>query len=205
MVNNQYYFIDKPIREKIRADKKEKRDNLTLDEVLEKSLKVEENLFSLKLLKTEKLVASYVSTKKELKTDNINKRLLDNNHTLVLPTIDFSKKGHMEFYRFDSLDNLVLNKYNIKEPIPSTIYLVNPSLIEVVLMPLVAFDLKGNRLGLGGGYYDRMLKRVSPSAFLIGIAYDFQQEKEIKCEHWDIPLDMVVTDKDIYNFNPYKK
>ena len=66
---------------------------------------------------------------------------------------------------------------------------------------LLAFDEKGNRLGMGGGFYDRMLKRISKDTLTIGIAYEFQKFDTIPIQSWDMPLDEVITEKKHYIFN----
>ena len=62
-----------------------------------------------------------------------------------------------------------------------------------VSLTLVAFDKKGNRMGMGGGYYDRMLKKGSATCKIIGVAYDFQKVDKLPVESWDMPLDEVIT------------
>ncbi len=71
--------------------------------------------------------------------------------------------------------------------------LVEDESIDVVLLPLVGFDAQGNRLGMGGGYYDRLLKRLTARTLLIGIAYDFQEVRSINAKEWDMPVDEVIT------------
>jgi 5-formyltetrahydrofolate cyclo-ligase len=75
----------------------------------------------------------------------------------------------------------------------------------VLFVPLVAFDAQGNRLGMGGGYYDSSLaylrmRRTFRKPKLIGVAYDFQRVAALPCEPWDVPLDAVLTDRALYQF-----
>ena len=77
--------------------------------------------------------------------------------------------------------------------------------LDVLFMPLVAFDVHGNRLGMGGGYYDTSLAylrtcRLFRKPKLIGVAYDFQRVAALPSEPWDVPLDAVLTDRDLYRF-----
>jgi 5-formyltetrahydrofolate cyclo-ligase len=77
--------------------------------------------------------------------------------------------------------------------------------LDVLFMPLVAFDAHGNRLGMGGGYYDTSLaylrtRRVFRKPKLIGVAYDFQRVATLPSEPWDVPLDAVLTDRALYRF-----
>ncbi len=143
-------------------------------------------------------VASYVSLNGELDTALINKTLLERGHGLALPVIDPKVRGQMKFYSVSDLAELVPNRYKILEPVPSPGTLLIPDLVDAILVPLVGFDLKGNRLGMGGGYYDRMLKKVSASCLIIGIAYEFQKLPKIPVRHWDMPLDEIFTESSRY-------
>jgi 5-formyltetrahydrofolate cyclo-ligase len=89
------------------------------------------------------------------------------------------------------------NRFGIDEPDPKKAEVLNPCSLDIIFMPLVAFDKRGTRLGMGGGYYDRTLANVR-GPLLIGVAYEFQQETFITREEWDIPLDLVVTEKTVY-------
>ena len=71
----------------------------------------------------------------------------------------------------------------------------------MLIVPLVGFDEKGNRMGMGGGYYDRMLKKVSANCLIIGVAYEFQKVKKIPIENWDMPLNELITPENHYIFN----
>ena len=77
--------------------------------------------------------------------------------------------------------------------------------LDVLFLPLVAFDAQGNRLGMGGGYYDTSLaylrtRRLFRKPKLIGVAYDFQRVSALPSEPWDVPLDAVLTDRVLYRF-----
>ena len=84
--------------------------------------------------------------------------------------------------------------FHIKEPIGSDIVDINK--IDIVIVPGIAFDKNGNRVGRGKGYYDRLLQ--SSTTLKIGVCYDFQLLKSIECEPHDIKMDIIVTDKQIY-------
>jgi 5-formyltetrahydrofolate cyclo-ligase len=87
---------------------------------------------------------------------------------------------------------LVINKYGIPEPVSNKI--VYP---DILLVPLVAFDKKLNRIGYGGGFYDRYLKRLKriKKIITIGLAYSFQEVKKIPINDYDIKLDFIITEK----------
>ena len=105
------------------------------------------------------------------------------------------------FFQPETLD-LHPNRYGIAEPRFNNRQVINPSLLDVVLFPLVGFDRKGNRLGMGKGYYDRTFSQVRRgwrSPYFIGIAYGFQECEDLVPAQWDIPLQAIVTDKEIIN------
>lgn len=91
------------------------------------------------------------------------------------------------------------NQYGISEPDIPISHQLKPIELDIVLMPLVAFDLNGNRLGMGGGFYDRsfsflMRRKSNKKPRLIGVAYDFQEIETLDSDSWDVPLDAVVTE-----------
>ena len=95
------------------------------------------------------------------------------------------------------------NRFGIREPVITETRVVTARQLDLVLLPLVAFDRTGNRLGMGGGFYDRTFEFLANTDTtrpeLIGIAHEIQKVKRINVEPWDIPLSTVVTDKQIYS------
>ncbi|BCA96691.1 5-formyltetrahydrofolate cyclo-ligase [Legionella antarctica] len=93
------------------------------------------------------------------------------------------------------------NRYGIPEPDVSFDSAIDIETIDLMILPLVAFDMRCTRLGMGAGYYDRSLEKIQPKN-LFGVAFQFQQVDFIDAQPWDIPLDAVVTQKAIYWRNP---
>ena len=98
----------------------------------------------------------------------------------------------MNFYQWSLKDPLTINKFGIPEPITNKIVYPN-----ILLVPLVAFDKNFNRIGYGGGFYDRYIKRISKikKIYKIGLAYNFQKVKKIPTNKYDIKLDFIITEK----------
>ena len=122
----------------------------------------------------------------------ILKKFENQKYLISLPKV--RNNSFMDFFTWSQNDPLIINKYGIPEPVSSKI--VYP---DVLLVPLVAFDKKLNRLGYGGGFYDRYLKRIKniKKTIIIGLAYSFQKVKKIPINKNDIKLDFIVTEKKV--------
>lgn len=113
-----------------------------------------------------------------------------------LPVLHPICKGHLLFLEYLSDTHLTNNKYGILEPELACHHVVPTHELDVILMPLVGFDNDGNRLGMGGGYYDRTLaytRHAIKKPMLIGVAHDLQRVDRLPYASWDIPLNAIVT------------
>jgi 5-formyltetrahydrofolate cyclo-ligase len=112
-------------------------------------------------------------------------------------------KSKLIFLPLKSGAKLVKNHYGILEPVYEKREVIAARDLDVVIVPLVAFDKQCNRLGMGGGFYDRCFafrkhRQVWRKPLLIGVAYDFQRVDTLQPAPWDVPLDAVVTEKECY-------
>ena len=89
------------------------------------------------------------------------------------------------------------NRFGIEEPVIGQEHALTPDQLDLMFIPLVAFDKKGTRLGMGAGYYDRTLALSRPP-LLVGVAYEFQRQSFIEAQAWDIPLNVVITEHATY-------
>jgi 5-formyltetrahydrofolate cyclo-ligase len=115
---------------------------------------------------------------------------------IFLPVI--CRQNSMEFRHYRKGDSLRRNRFGIAEPGPSAA-LAELSELDLVIAPLVGFDRKGNRLGRGGGFYDRSLYRVNRSRrgpLLVGAAHSTQQVAALTTSPWDQPLQAVITERE---------
>lgn len=188
-------------RNNARNEIRQKRKALDVDEVAKCSELVRRVVLEHEYLKQSRYIASYHSFSGEIDTVEINKALRLAGHHMALPVIHPEEKGLMDFYSYEKPEDLILNRFKIPEPVVCEENLVQPHHLEVVIVPLVGFNEKGERLGMGGGYYDRMLKKISAECLTLGLAYDFQLIPEIKSQPWDMPLDEVITPTKHYIFN----
>ncbi len=148
----------------------------------------------LKILKknkiTSKIIGGYYPYNFEVDAIKILKKFEKLNYKIALPKIKRNSK--MDFFNWSTEDPLLVNKYGIPEPISDKC--VYP---DILLVPLVAFDKYFNRIGYGGGFYDRYINRAKKNKRIvtIGLAYSFQKVKKIPTNKYDIKLDFIVTEK----------
>ena len=137
-------------------------------------------------------IGGYYPYNYEIDSIEILKKLENKNYQISLPKI--KKKSQMDFFCWSIKEPLRINKYGIPEP--SSDKITYPS---ILLVPLVAFDKNKNRIGYGGGFYDRYINKMKKNRKIltIGLAYSFQEIKKIKTNKYDIKLDFIVTDKKI--------
>ena len=150
--------------------------------------------YLLKIFKKEKMegktIGGYYPYNYEIDVIKILEKLEKKNYLISLPKI--KKNFQMDFFKWSINDPLIVNKYGIPEP--SSFFLKSP---EILLVPLVAFDEYSNRIGYGGGYYDRYISKVKKykKIITVGLAYSFQKIKKISIDKHDMKLDYIVTEK----------
>ena len=137
-----------------------------------------------------KIIGGYFPFNYEIDVMKILNNFEKKKYTVSLPKI--KKKFRMDFFKWSTKEPLSVNKYGIPEPISNTI--VYP---KIFFIPLVAYDKKLNRVGYGGGYYDRYLNKIKKrkKIITIGLAYSFQKVKKIPVNKNDIKLDFIITEK----------
>lgn len=173
----------KQLRRKIRAI----RRALDKEEASRGSAIVCEKIMATPEFKTAKSVAAYLAFDNEVDLTLLIGESFGK-HRLFCPRI--IDKQLMEYREITSWDDLEEGRFGILEPKP-TLPLASPKDIDLILVPAIAFDRKGNRLGLGAGYYDRYLSQTA--AFKLGVGYDFQIVNSIPVEAHDHPLDGVIS------------
>jgi len=124
---------------------------------------------------------------------------------VFLPVITHPRTSHMEFFRYEPDMPLKLNAFGIPEPLPAPSARIAALHLDVIFLPLVAFDPRGWRLGSGAGFYDRCLQHLrAPRLWrrpkLIGVAYSQQRVERLEPNAWDVPLDAVVTQSYLQRF-----
>lgn len=161
-----------------------------------------EQLKNLTLLSSAATIGIYLAHQGELSLAPSIRWLKSEHKNLAAPLLDPENPHHLLFAPFT--DNLIKNRYGIQEPPFNPEHMIPPTELEVVLLPLVGFNLQGFRLGMGQGYYDRTFafRSHTKKPLLIGCGYAWQEITEpVSPNSWDIPLDAIVTDQKIHYVN----
>ena len=140
----------------------------------------------------DKNIGGYYPSNYEIDDLNILDFLEKKNFKVSLPVI--KKENQMNFYQWSKRDPLKINKFGIPEPLSTKI--IYP---DILLVPLVAYDSNLNRLGYGGGFYDRYIEKIEKikKVIKIGLAFSFQKISSIPINQYDKRLDFIVTEKEI--------
>ena len=143
-------------------------------------------------------VGSFMPIRSEISTNNLNKAILDLDKKLAFPTIEKNSET-LIFKTTNSLKSFKLGKFNIPEPKDNYQEIIP----QLFFVPCLGFDLKGYRIGYGGGFYDKTFEKLNKLNLLfytVGFAYDDQKQNELPIEKFDYKLDFVLTEKQLYTF-----
>jgi 5-formyltetrahydrofolate cyclo-ligase len=168
----------------------ERRNALAAAEIARRSRRVQELLLTSKEFQSAKIVGVYYAFGSEVKTDLIIEQARSLGKKVALPSVEGDS---LTFYELSSGKYLVKGRFGIMEPLP---YGPVDDKIDLLIVPGIAFDKKGYRLGYGKGYYDKYLakKRIAS----IGLAYSFQLLEDLPRDKHDERLDAVATEDGIY-------
>jgi len=139
-------------------------------------------------------IALYLAHDGEIDTGPLAASCRNSGKQLFLPVID--QQNLLEFAEWADGDKLLPNRYGIPEP-PGNSARCPAANLDILVMPLVAWDRSGGRLGMGGGFYDRALEGVD-GPVLVGLAHALQEVPQVPRDDWDITLDFVVTDSALH-------
>ncbi len=147
-----------------------------------------------------KNIALYLASDGEIIPEMIADKIWQLGKTCFLPVLDSVDPKKMHFQRYTADTLLSDNRFGIPEPVFNPNDVVPVEQLDLVLMPLTGFDEQGNRLGMGGGFYDRAFSfvKAGEKPWLIGLAHECQKMPKIPVEGWDVPMLGVVTDRVFY-------
>jgi len=185
-------YLKNQIRKKLRAQ----RALLTLEERTTAAEKITTQLKNMPFFKNALSIALYMPLHGEVETAFIRKLAYEKGKHCYLPRLT---PPFLQFHATLPKTPLFPNQWGILEPPTNTLSLAAQKL-DLVLLPLVAFDEKGNRLGMGGGYYDQTFafKKNQASPLLVGLAYAFQQVNCVPHNELDVYLDAIITENQIW-------
>lgn len=176
-------------KKEIRTMMSSKKKQLSPAEIKEYSKKVCDILCSEKVYKDAKVIYPYLAYNQEIITDTLIERAWQDGKAVAVPKC--YEDNRMEFHRISSFDETAPGAFNIPEPLGGDIIDDRDVLI---LMPGLAFDQNFNRIGYGGGFYDRYLDRKKGCRFIkVAFAYEFQLLDHIETEEHDYKVDMIIT------------
>lgn len=143
-------------------------------------------------------IACYLPFKDEFETDPIIYTIWEAGKNCYLPVLHSHGNQSLHFILYRPDDRLVANRYGILEPI-NTENEIAAEMLDLVITPLIAFDMQGHRLGTGGGYYDRTFAFLHESKFqkpmMLGLGYSIQAAEHLPAERWDVNLDAILTEE----------
>lgn len=150
-------------------------------------------------------IALYFASDGEVTTDEIMARIWQSGRQCYLPILSYVMGERLWFAPVDQNSKFLINRFGIPEPVVASRRLLSARQLDLILMPLVGFDLHGNRLGMGGGFYDRTFayqhqRQKWKRPRLIGLAHECQRVAKLETSPWDVPLHAVATDKNFYQF-----
>ena len=177
----------------IRNKLKNNRNNLSKKEVINKSKLIIDKLCGLDIFKKSTTVLFYISYDNEVFTHDLIKKYLGKKEVIV--PISNTKEETLILSKIENWDDLVKGSYGILEP--KIIDDCNSEKLDLIIVPGVGFDEKGNRIGHGKGYYDKLLQKTN--ATTIGLAFECQIVDKIPTDENDKPVDIIVTEKRVIN------
>lgn len=163
-------------------------------EVAEKSAKVAERVKSLPEFQKADLVMFYIDFRKEVATGELIKYCLEHGKRVVIPITDTKNIRLIPSELRDFPGDLTAGTWGILEPKPDCVRPVESGEIDFIIVPGVSFDDKGNRLGYGGGFYDRFLPQTKPGATFAALAFELQIREDVCPEAHDFPVHYVITE-----------
>jgi len=180
-----------PLRKKVLS----LRRSLSCKEIQEKSKKIKERLFALPVFGDARMVLFYLSLRDEVQTQDMIKEALKLNKTVAVPLVRVKQREVLPVKLCSFDEGFAVGPLGIPQPGGNLNHLLSLDEVDLAIVPGIAFDEKGNRLGFGMGFYDRFLKKLSGRAKVVSLAFELQLVERIPCQPHDMPVDYIVTEK----------
>lgn len=196
MKNNREPQIIAALKERLRKEIRKKRDRVTVSERKNKSKIIAEKFFLTDYYTESRDILAYYPFGSEIDTTLVIIRALENKKKIILPRV-FDRK--LRLYYLEKIpEQLEKSKYGIMEPIPRYCRPAKIKDIDLAVIPGLGFDRSLNRLGYGGGFYDRILTRIPEEIKKIALCFDIQVVEKIPVMEHDIKIDVLITESRIY-------
>ena len=179
-------------KRKLRKEILEELHNISKEEREKKVEILKDKLFSLNEFKKAKCVMFYVSKHYEVDTHAMIDESIDMGKKVVVPITSKEEKTLKPSELRDREKELIKGHYGIHQPHEKHVRPVSLEEVDLMVVPGLAFDKSGHRLGHGGGYYDRFLEKAPPAIFTVGLAFDFQVVGELPKHSTDIPVNKIL-------------
>lgn len=203
MVNSESQPSITSLRNTLRRDFRLRRNNMTRQEQNSSAIKLLAKLKSCTWLNEAKKVALYMTNDGELDTQALITHYWQQDARIYLPVLHPFAHGHLLFLEYTEATPMRANHYGILEPQLDCSKICPAAQLDVLFTPLVAFDEDGNRLGMGGGFYDRTLLGLSNNSTtqtkIVGLAHEHQKTQDLPKQAWDIPLPYILTPSKLYS------
>ncbi|MEA3280837.1 MAG: 5-formyltetrahydrofolate cyclo-ligase [Thermodesulfobacteriota bacterium] len=184
-------------KREIRSDMADILGAFSADEITEKTSGIENRLFEFANFIESKIVLLYMQRNGEVITQEIIERCFEQDKIVVLPAFDIIKHT-MQFMKVDNLDSdMKPGPRGVLEPDPARCNVVPIDCIDIAIIPGVALDEKGGRIGSGEGYYDRLIPKLSATTRKVALAFESQIVQQIPLESHDRYVDIVITEERI--------
>ncbi len=178
----------------IRKEKLDMRKALAPVDIEKKSFNIFLQLKKFPLVQKAKNISVYVDFRNEVKTDQIIRYFLTAGKNVMVPISIPSTKEMLFSQIIDPENDLIPGNYGILEPKQDATRIINPNNLDLILVPGVAFDPHGYRIGYGGGYYDRFFSKQTKKIPSIALAFDLQIVEQLPKEPFDHPVDYILTE-----------
>ncbi|BBB92867.1 MAG TPA: 5-formyltetrahydrofolate cyclo-ligase [Methylomusa anaerophila] len=197
MNSNEYQEVNKGAKKDLRKKLLAIRRSMTREEIASGSDKLAEHLFKWPQYQAARNIMLYLAMPDEPHMDKVIAHALAGGKTVCVPHM-YETRGLMDAAIIQNLDDLVVGQFDLLVPNPATLKILDPSDLDLIIVPGVAYDRAGRRLGMGAGYYDRFLLRASKSE-LIGAAWAAQILDSVPVDEHDRPVNYLLTEEGILN------
>ena len=193
ILSNRMKSTQQTLRNQLRQQIRKTRANLTALQQQQAEDSITQQALALIEARNAQHIALYVSFDGEISTEKLIKTLWAQDKHVYLPVLHPFNLNHLLFLRYLPDTPMLKNKFGIWEPKLNVQNVLPLDELDILFTPLVAFDKQGNRLGMGGGFYDRTLQHWQKSPFIpVGLAHQCQQVEQLPTEAWDVPLHRIL-------------